>query len=223
MNREYAEKCLAVDSDIENAKLYVFEWAEHNVKMDRADDMAEAIQHLLSFNDYIFVGINGDAVDFMPLLKKMRSITNTQIMIVTSDFTTEKEIAALENGADLYARWHKNPKGNVASVLAHIARTSERAKQYKPLTNILSRTRSNILSCDCLGDLIKSARKFKNMTQAELAAKLQISARHLKAIENEDKKPSFNLLERIVSELEITDIMLDTDNEILHICAGKNK
>jgi len=217
------KKCLAVDSNIENANVYVLEWSEHNVKMDRADNMAEAIQYLLS-DEYIFVGINGDSVDFMPLLSKMRSITDTPIMIVTSDFTTENEIAALENGADLFARWHKNPNDNVTSVLAHVAQISERAKQYNPLTNILANAHGNILSSDRFGDLVKSARKFKKITQEELATRLRISARYVKDIENSGQIPSNKLIKRIVSELEITsDIVIEIDDGILRISAGKNK
>lgn len=129
-------KCLAVDSDIENADLHVLEWAEHNVKMDRVDNMMEAIEMLLS-NDYIFVGINGDATNFMPLLSTMRSVTNTPIMIVTGNFTTENEIAALDNGADLYARWHNNPQGNVESVLAHITQLVVRSHMPRPASNVI--------------------------------------------------------------------------------------
>ena len=121
-------KCLAVDSDFDIASSYVKEWAKRGIKMDCANDMSEAIYKLQSFkpNEYIFVGINGDAIDYLPLLSTMRSITNTPIMIATSHFTTEKEIEALSNGADLYARWHNSPEDNVSSVLAHIARITKR-------------------------------------------------------------------------------------------------
>ena len=121
-------KCLAVDSDFDIASSYVKEWAKRNVVMDCANDMSEAISKLQSFkpNEYIFVGINGDAIDYLPLLKVMRSITNTPILIATSNFTTEKEIEAMANGADLFARWHNTPEDNVSSVLAHIARKTKR-------------------------------------------------------------------------------------------------
>jgi DNA-binding response OmpR family regulator len=77
-----------------------------------------------------------EPIDFLPLLSMMRSVTNTPILIVTSNFTTETEIAALENGADLFARWHENPSRNVASVMAHIARKSARNETtYKVLVH----------------------------------------------------------------------------------------
>lgn len=123
-------KCLAVDSDFDVASTYVTEWANHGVKMDCAVNMTEAIQ-MLQLNEYIFVGINGDAVDFMPLLSTMRSVTNIPIMIATSNFTTEKEVAAIGSGADLFSRWHNSPKDNIASVLAHIARKTTRTDEPK--------------------------------------------------------------------------------------------
>jgi len=129
-------KCLSVDNDLDNAGLYFAIWAERGIDMDRVDNMTEAIQKLLIY-DYIFVGINGDIIDFMPLLRTMRSVSSTPIMIVTGNFTTEKEIAALESGADLYARWHNNPEENVLSVLAHITRVGERNKTICPVSNIM--------------------------------------------------------------------------------------
>jgi DNA-binding response OmpR family regulator len=118
-------KYLAVDSNIELANSEAAVWAERGISMDRVDNMTEGIEKLM-YRDYLYVGINSDAVDFMPLLSTMRGVTNTPILIVTSNFTTETEVAALENGADLYARWHENAEGNVASVLAHISRIAKR-------------------------------------------------------------------------------------------------
>ena len=55
----------------------------------------------------------------------------------------------------------------------------------------------------CLGDNIKAARSAKSMTQSELAARLKISPRYLKAIENSGRKPSYGLLVTLVRELDI--------------------
>ena len=119
-------KCLAIDSDFDTSSKYVLEWERRGVSMDCTKNMTDAIKMLKSGNDYIFIGINADVIDFMPLLSTMRSMTNTPILIATSNFTTEKEIAALEEGADLFARWHSSPEDNVSSVLAHIMRKTTR-------------------------------------------------------------------------------------------------
>lgn len=55
-----------------------------------------------------------------------------------------------------------------------------------------------------LGCSIKEARKRKHLTQLELSEQLGISPRHLQAIENENQTPSFDLLSRILSYLEIS-------------------
>ena len=56
---------------------------------------------------------------------------------------------------------------------------------------------------DCLGDVIKSARVIKEMTQPQLAGLLGISTRYLKMIECNGRKPSYKLLVRIIHELDI--------------------
>jgi putative transcriptional regulator len=57
---------------------------------------------------------------------------------------------------------------------------------------------------DELGVAISLARLEKGMTRAELAKKLHITPRHLGAIENGKKKPSFELLFHMIHELHIT-------------------
>lgn len=54
-----------------------------------------------------------------------------------------------------------------------------------------------------LGIAIKTARKSRNLTQMELSEELGITPRHLQAIENENKTPSYDLLSRILSYLNI--------------------
>lgn len=49
-----------------------------------------------------------------------------------------------------------------------------------------------------LGSVVKSARLQKQLTRKQLAEKLHISQRHLTAIENERKQPSFYLMSGIL-------------------------
>jgi two-component system response regulator VanR len=129
-------KYLAVDSNIELAYSEAEAWkTERGIGMDRVDTMTEAINMLMS-NDYLYIGVNGDVTDFMPLLRTMRSVTNTPILIATTNFTTDMEVAALNDGADLFASYHKNSAGNIASVLAHIAKIIERSKMPRPKTDV---------------------------------------------------------------------------------------
>lgn len=67
-----------------------------------------------------------------------------------------------------------------------------------------------------LGGIIKSARLKNSLTREQLSQKLCISQRHLSAIENENQKPSYELLFRLIRELTIpADIIFypEIDNE----------
>ena len=121
----FKNKYLNIDSDLDVAYSHAEIWKEREIGLDRVDNMAEGIALLIS-NEYLFVAINGDVVDFMPLLNEMRSVTNIPILIGTSHFDTKTEISALANGADLYARFHETKSGNIESVLAHVTRKTER-------------------------------------------------------------------------------------------------
>lgn len=55
-----------------------------------------------------------------------------------------------------------------------------------------------------LGDIIKNAREKSGMTIEALANKLGITERYMYRLENEGKKPSFEVLYRLVRELSIS-------------------
>lgn len=55
-----------------------------------------------------------------------------------------------------------------------------------------------------LGNVLKTARKDKGLTREQLAEIIDITPRYLMAIENENKKPSYNVLFRLVRELGIS-------------------
>ncbi len=56
---------------------------------------------------------------------------------------------------------------------------------------------------DTLGATVKSARKNADMTIEELAERIDVTERYLYRIENEGKKPSFEVLYKLVRELSI--------------------
>jgi transcriptional regulator with XRE-family HTH domain len=79
-----------------------------------------------------------------------------------------------------------------------------------------------------LGDSIKTARQAKGWTQVLLAETLKISPRYLKAIENSGRKPSYDLLNRIFSTLDIpTDAVFHPESKRppakLYILQGSRK
>lgn len=56
---------------------------------------------------------------------------------------------------------------------------------------------------ETLGDIIKSARQKADMTIEDLANRVNITERYLYRIENEGKKPSFDILYKLIRELSI--------------------
>ena len=54
-----------------------------------------------------------------------------------------------------------------------------------------------------LGKIIKRARLNKMYTREQLAEKIRISSRYLTSIENENKKPSYDILYKLIRELGI--------------------
>lgn len=57
---------------------------------------------------------------------------------------------------------------------------------------------------EILGDVIKAARQRSGITMEELAYKVGVTERYLYRIENENKKPSFDVLFQLIRELSIT-------------------
>ena len=55
-----------------------------------------------------------------------------------------------------------------------------------------------------LGEVIKSARIGKQLTQEQLAEKIGVGPRHLMAIENEGKHPSYEVLYNLIEHLDIS-------------------
>ncbi|MDT3700829.1 MAG: helix-turn-helix transcriptional regulator [Thermincola sp.] len=57
---------------------------------------------------------------------------------------------------------------------------------------------------DRLGSILKASRKAKGLTREQLAEIISITPRYLMSIENENKKPSYDVLFRLVRELSIS-------------------
>lgn len=57
---------------------------------------------------------------------------------------------------------------------------------------------------ETLGDIIKSARQRADITIEALADKVDITERYLYRIENEGKKPSYDVLYKLIRELSIS-------------------
>ena len=57
---------------------------------------------------------------------------------------------------------------------------------------------------ETLGKIIKAARQRSELTMEELAERIGITERYLYRIENEGKKPSYDILYKLIRELSIS-------------------
>jgi len=83
---------------------------------------------------------------------------------------------------------------------------------------------------EILGEIIKNARTKADMTVEELANRVGISERFIYRIENEGKKPSYEILYKLIRELaivpdqiffpekQVEDSEMDTIVRMLHNC-----
>ena len=68
-----------------------------------------------------------------------------------------------------------------------------------------------------LGSILKAARKAKGLTREQLAEIMSITPRYLMSIENENKKPSYDVLFRLIRELGISaDTIFYPENKIIN-------
>ncbi|MDL2205478.1 response regulator transcription factor [Eubacteriales bacterium OttesenSCG-928-N13] len=83
-------------------------WSDkhYDIELVTAESMTKAIDYL-SRRDFWYIDISADTVNYLPQALIMRSLTPVPIIILTSNFNCADEIAAYDNGADIYAPWEK--------------------------------------------------------------------------------------------------------------------
>ena len=76
---------------------------------------------------------------------------------------------------------------------------------------------------DILGHIVKTARKCNDLTREQLAEKLGITPRYLMSIENENKKPSYDLLFRLIRILDISSDSIFLKDSVFSVAVGQNR
>ena len=73
--------------------------------------MTEGIEEAMK-NQFLYIGINGDNINFKPQLPLLREATNAPIFIATTGCAMQKQAEAVNPGADLYGQIGENPDDN---------------------------------------------------------------------------------------------------------------
>lgn len=111
-------------------------WLSHGISSVRVTSMNEAIEKARA-NQYLYIGINADNINYKPLLRVLRDVTNDPIFIATSNYSTQEHAEASNLGADLYGKAGDTPEVNYGAVIAKINQLNDRAKQRKKLIKTL--------------------------------------------------------------------------------------
>lgn len=102
-------------------------WNKYGIDTFRVENMNEAME-ALKRRRYLCVSINADNINYLPMLPVMRKATNIPILVITSNFTIQKQLEALHNGARTYAPFEKNPEDNVRLALAKMHQYAQEPK-----------------------------------------------------------------------------------------------
>lgn len=120
-------KILEVDRDVAKNEALVAELIKFGVELVRVDSMNEAVALLSKGGEWFFIVINEDSLpDFMEMLGVMRDATDAPIFALTSNYTREKKIKAISNGADIYDLFSENTKDNLIGALELIKKQNRR-------------------------------------------------------------------------------------------------
>lgn len=127
---------LSVDGDIKNFHKLKLVWEKRSIIFSRADSMQNALARLENEN-FFFIGINGDSIDFWLQLKILREAAQCPIFILTSHVTVHELIQAYELGADMY--WFWRDEETCAQVGMSLAqRFHDRGKQNRKPPKIIT-------------------------------------------------------------------------------------
>ena len=96
----------------------------YGISFARVSSMDEAIKEA-SKNQYTYIGIHADNINYMPMLRVLRGATDAPILISTSCYTTQEQSEAMNNGADLFWHINENSNDNYASVTTTINMVNE--------------------------------------------------------------------------------------------------
>ena len=130
---------LAIDKDAAVHERETAEWKNYGIDALRIDTMMEAISMLAHGGKFLFVAINEDTIpDFMSKLRIMRDATNLPIFVITSNYTIEKKLKAMDCGADVYEHFDEYIKNNVIGALALLKAHNKWAKRPSKSLRIIT-------------------------------------------------------------------------------------
>lgn len=128
---------LSIDKDLTVSQREESAWQKRGISTVRVNSMSDGMK-ALGWGKYLFVSINADNIEYMPMLSLMAKTTDTLIFIITSHFAIRDQVEALHNGAEVYAPFQDKVEDNMASALALLQRYENQDKRHKKQSMIRS-------------------------------------------------------------------------------------
>lgn len=163
---------MAIDKDTTIHNREKKQWITRGISEIRVDTMTEGIEKALS-NQFLYIVINADNINYMPSLNILREATDDHILIATSNFTIEEQTEAIRSGADFFGKFSE-PEKNMGIVLAVIGKSTERINRRKFTDSIIS-CGDILISRDYYKAFIKDAEISLNKTEMKVLYYLMIN------------------------------------------------
>jgi len=134
---------LSIEKNVEVFELYKALWKAHGIEGIRVDTMTEGIKKAIEIeksgtSGLFFIDVAADDIDFMPQLKILSEETSAPIFIATTNPDDDEHHEALNNGADFYGKYCKEPGQNIDGVFSAINSINRRTKKQKAPNGIIS-------------------------------------------------------------------------------------
>ena len=197
---------MAIDKDINVHNKERQKWNARGVSDVRVDSMNEGIEKALT-NQFFYIAINADNINYMPSLEILREATNDPILIGASNFTVDEQIQAINLGADFYGKFGEFD-ANINIALAIVNKANERGNWKKSTSSIIS-FGDILISRDYHKAFIKETEIFLNKTEMKVLSYFMVNRGRVLTYEqisrelwpNEYGEASFDALYNIMKRL----------------------
>lgn len=132
-----SQLALVVEKDVVFFEKEKSDWEKRGIDAVRVDYMQEAIE-IVNKNLFLFIAINADNINYMPMLRMLREVFSIPILLFATEPPDVKETEALNQGADAFITFRNGTDKNVELAMAHVRRYTERSNQVKKPPRTLS-------------------------------------------------------------------------------------
>jgi len=153
---------LAIEKNIAVHKRESTFWMSKNISSVHVTSMLEGIEKAAN-NEFLYIGINADNIDYMPTLRLLREVSIAPILVSATSYSKEQHREVTGLGADYFGELSDNPEENYAGVMTAINMLDERGRMNKPVIDyiynrniLLSKTHRQVFVHDKYVDLTKT-------------------------------------------------------------------